>query len=123
MQEKEVSIYELAKAVRKDIIKFRKDSEIQKEPVFYLDSLELELSVVVSKVTKGGIKFYIVSAESEYEKERLSRVKLGFKPILSQEELDALRKSGATFLMVKPQIFRLIPKLPSKNQLDKTKTE
>ena len=123
MQEKEVGIYELAKAVRKDIIKFRKDSEIQKEPVFYLDSLELELSVVVSKVTKGGIKFYIVSAESEYEKERLSRVKLGFKPILSQEELDALRKSGATFLMVKPQIFRLIPKLPSKNQLDKTKTE
>jgi hypothetical protein len=123
MQEKEVSIYELAKAVRKDIIKFRKDSEIQKEPVFYLDSLELELSVVVSKVTKGGIKFYIVSAESEYEKERVSRVKLGFKPILSQEELDALRKSGATFLMVKPQIFRLIPKLPSKNQLDKTKTE
>jgi hypothetical protein len=123
MQEKEVGIYELAKAVRKDIIKFRKDSEIQKEPVFYLDSLELELSVVVSKVTKGGIKFYIVSAESEYEKERVSRVKLGFKPILSQEELDALRKSGATFLMVKPQIFRLIPKLPSKNQLDKTKTE
>jgi hypothetical protein len=123
MQEKEVGIYELAKAVRKDIIKFRKDSEIQKEPVFYLDSLELELSVVVSKVTKGGIKFYIVSAESEYEKERVSRVKLGFKPILSQEELDALRKSGATFLMVKPQIFRLIPKLSSKNQLDKTKTE
>jgi len=122
MQEKEVGIYELAKAVRKEIIKLRKDSEIQKEPILYLDSLELELSVVVSKVARGGIKFYIVSAESEYEKERVSRVKLGFKPFFNKEELDALRKSGAIFLMVKPQIFRLAPKPPSKKrQHDKTK--
>ncbi|HGE70759.1 TPA: hypothetical protein ENX78_07990 [Candidatus Poribacteria bacterium] len=124
MQEKEVGIYELAKAVREEIIKLRKDEDIQKEPILYLDSLDLELSVVVSEVTKGGIKFYILSAGAEYEKERVSRIKLSFKPILSQEELDALRKSGVTFFMVKTHDIRLTPKSPStrkKRQPAKTK--
>lgn len=113
MQEKEVGIYELAKAVREEIIKLRKDEAVQKEPILYLDSLDLELNVVISEVTKGGFKFFKVSAGTEYEKERMSRIKLSFKPILSQEESDALRKAGSTFLMLKPEGIRLAPKQPS----------
>jgi len=127
MQEKEVGIYELAKAVREEIIKLRKDEAIKKEPILYLDSLDLELNVVISEVAKGGIKFYIVSAGAEYEKERISKIKLSFKPILSQEELEALRKSGGTFLMVKTHGIRLAPEQPLRRKkrhiLNKTKTE
>jgi hypothetical protein len=125
MQE-EVGIYELARAVREEIIKIKKDPTIQKEPIFYLDSLELDLSVVISKVAKGGIRFIIGTAEAQYEKERLSRIKLSFKPIPSSEELDALRKSGWTFLSVRPSIIRSMSKLPSagkKRQPNEPKTE
>jgi hypothetical protein len=126
MQEKEVGIYELAKAVREEIMKFRKDEAVQKEPILYLDSLDLELNVVVSEVTKGGIKFFIVSTGAEYEKERISRIKLSFRPILGQEELDALRKAGATFFGLKPKDVTLIPRRSStkkKCRLNKIKTE
>ncbi|MEM2537176.1 MAG: trypco2 family protein [Candidatus Bathyarchaeia archaeon] len=113
MQTEALGIYELAKAVREEIKKIREDKDFQEKPFIYLDSLDLELNVVVSEAAKGGIKFYIVSVGGEYEKERISRIKLSFKPILSQEELEALRKSGAVFLTMKPQNIYLFTKLPS----------
>ncbi|MCS7115796.1 MAG: hypothetical protein N0A00_10465 [Candidatus Bathyarchaeota archaeon] len=78
---KELGIYELVKGVREEIKKLLEDSEIMEEPFFELDSLDLELNVVISEATKNGIKFFVVSAGAEYEKEQVSKIKLSFKPL------------------------------------------
>ncbi|MCS7096827.1 MAG: hypothetical protein N3F10_00750 [Candidatus Bathyarchaeota archaeon] len=80
-KEKELGIYELVKGVRAEIKKLLEDSEIKEEPFFELDSLDLELNVVISNATETGIKFFIISAGAKYEKEQVSKIKLGFKPI------------------------------------------
>ena len=111
-KEKELGIYELAKAVRNEIKKIIDDPEIRKKPILYLDSLDLELNVVVSKAAKTGLKFLVVTVGADYEKENISRIKLSFKPLsfLSQKDFEKLKRSGSKvpMLLMTPKQLQLL---------------
>ncbi|MEM5867889.1 MAG: trypco2 family protein [Candidatus Aenigmatarchaeota archaeon] len=76
-----LGIYELVKGVHAEIKELLKDSEIKEEPYFELDSLDLELNIVITDTSEAGFKFIVVSAEAKYEKEQVSKIKLSFKPL------------------------------------------
>jgi len=81
MQQKEIGIYELVKSVREDFKKIEDDPEIKKDPLFTLKTLELTLNATVTSAAEGGIKFFIITADAKYEKERLTSIKLVMEPI------------------------------------------
>lgn len=57
------------KAVRSELKILNDDEEIQRNPLLILKGLEMELSVVISRATEGGIKFYLVTADAKYAKQ------------------------------------------------------
>jgi len=81
MSDREVGIYELIKGVRAEIKKVKDDPEVQKDPLFNLKALELELNVVVSRAAETGIKFFVVTAGVNYKKEQVNTIKLNFEPL------------------------------------------
>ena len=116
--EKELGIYELVKAVRKELDKIHKDYSLQKEAKFYLDSLDLELNVAVSKATKAGLKFFVVTAGANYEKERISKIKLSFKPLalLPPEMREKLKSQLFMALLTREDLSELIKEKLKENQ-------
>ena len=116
--EKELGIYELVKAVRKELDKIHKDYSLQKEAKFYLDSLDLELNVAISKATKAGLKFFVVTAGANYEKERISKIKLSFKPLalLPPEMREKLKSQLLMALFTRKDLSELIKEKLKENQ-------
>jgi len=116
--EKELGIYELVKAVRKELDKIHKDYRLQKEAKFYLDSLDLELNVAISKATKAGLKFFVVTAGANYEKERISKIKLSFKPLalLPPEMREKLKSQLFMALLTREDLSELIKEKLKENQ-------
>jgi hypothetical protein len=78
---KELGIYELIKGIRAEIKNLMEDQEIKADPLFELDSLDLELSIVVSDATDAGFKFFVASAGAKYKEEQVSKIKLSLKPL------------------------------------------
>jgi hypothetical protein len=73
----ELGLGELISQVRKEIIKAKKS---EKRAMFTLTEVELELNVVSAKSGKGELKFVVVGAGGEVQKERISKIKLKFSP-------------------------------------------
>jgi hypothetical protein len=96
--EKEIEIYELVKGVRKELQKILNDPEIQADPLFNLVKLDLELNVVISKVTDKGIKVFIVTAGTKYENHQISKIKLQLEPIITAWKKKAKIKEGRLIL-------------------------
>jgi hypothetical protein len=73
----ELSIGELISRVREELMKAKKTEE---SSTFTLTEMELELNVVTSKTSKGELKFVVMGAGGEVQKERISKIKLKFSP-------------------------------------------
>jgi hypothetical protein len=73
----ELSIGELISQVREELMKAKRTEE---SSMFTLTEMELELNVVTAKTSKGELKFVVVGAGGEVQKERISKIKLKFSP-------------------------------------------
>jgi hypothetical protein len=59
-------------------------------PVFWVESVELELQVTVKREGKAGIKVYVVEAGGGTSRDEVQKVKVSLTPLLSKEEIRKL---------------------------------
>ncbi len=81
MSKVDFSLYEMVKAIRADLDQIRTDDSLQKDATMALGSLDLELNAQVSKAGKTGIRFWLLDAGVEYEKEKMTKITLHFDAI------------------------------------------
>ena len=84
MSHKDIGLHELIKGVRREFQKIMNDPEIKSHPLFMLRELEFEISVLISKAGKIGLKFMLPpiggGGETNFESEKISKIKIKFEP-------------------------------------------
>jgi hypothetical protein len=73
----ELGIGELISQVKKELMKAERE---EKNSMFTLTEMELELNVTTSITGNGELKIALVGVGGEVQKERISKIKLKFSP-------------------------------------------
>jgi hypothetical protein len=86
-----IGLADLIEQVKNELI--YSDPEQEKEaPVFWVNSIELELQITVKREGKGGIKVYVVEAGGGISRDDVQKVKVSIAPLLTREEIRKLYK-------------------------------
>lgn len=64
--------------------------EDKEAPVFWVDSVELQLQVTVKRDAKAGIKVYVLEAGGGASRDDVQTVKVNMTPLLTREEVRKL---------------------------------
>jgi hypothetical protein len=84
-----IGLADLIEQVKNELIYV--DPEQEKEaPVFWVNSIELELQVTIKREGKGGIKVYVVEAGGGISRDDVQKVKVSMTPLLTREEIRKL---------------------------------
>jgi len=92
-----LGLSDFIKSVRAELIEA---STHEGDPILELKDVELEVSFVVGKNAKGGVKLWVVDAGGEYSKQQTQTVKLTMTPIHTQKTT----KSGRRHLLFSPNV-------------------
>ncbi len=77
-ESQKLGLADFLRQVRNELLE---GSREQGQKILELKNVELEVSFVVGKAAKGGVKFWIVEAGGEYSKQQTHTVKLTLIPI------------------------------------------
>lgn len=88
----EIGLLDLIYQVKNELLTRRPDEEATGLPaLFWIDQIELELSVAVTRERGGAIKLSVLPASAEFSgsraEERGHTVKVRLTPLLSREEM------------------------------------
>jgi len=83
----EIGLQELLHQVKQELLAQSPDDPV---PLFYVEGVDLELSVRVHKQGQAGIKVYVVDVGGEVGKERGHVVRVSLRPLYSREEMRRL---------------------------------
>jgi hypothetical protein len=83
----EIGLQELLHQVKQELLAQSPDDPV---PLFYVEGVELELSVLVRKQGQAGIKVYVVDVGGEFGRERGHLVRVTLRPLYSREEMRRL---------------------------------
>ncbi len=83
----EIGLQELLFQVKRELLAQSPDDPV---PLFYVEGVDLELSVLVRKQGQAGIKVYVVDVGGEIGKERGHLVRVSLQPLYTREEMRAL---------------------------------
>ncbi len=86
-----IGLSELIQQVRAELLLPRKD-EVEDRLYFYVESIELELQVVLSRDAKAGIKVDVLSVGGAeigggIDQDRVQKVHIKLSPLYSKEEI------------------------------------
>ncbi|HIK18776.1 MAG TPA: hypothetical protein IGS53_26315 [Leptolyngbyaceae cyanobacterium M33_DOE_097] len=89
LEKNSIGLADLIAKVKNELIYV--DLEQEKEaPVFWVNSVELELQVTVKREGKGGIKVYVVEAGAGISRDDVQKIKVSMTPLLTREEIRKL---------------------------------
>ncbi len=83
----EIGLQELLYQVKRELLAPSPNDPV---PLFYVEGVELELSVLVRKQGQAGIKVYVVDVGGEIGKDRGHVVRVRLQPLYTREELRRL---------------------------------
>jgi hypothetical protein len=65
-------------------------------PLFYVEQVDLELSVVIRKAAQAGVRVYVVDVGGNLAQESANKVRVSLRPLYSREEMRAMLEKDAT---------------------------
>ena len=80
----EIGLQELLRKVKEELLA---PSGQDPAPLFYVEQVDLELSVVVRREAQAGIRVYVVEAGGKAGEERGNVVRVTLRPLYSREEM------------------------------------
>ena len=84
-----IGLSELIQQVKQELLTVNPD-KADDPPVFFVESVELELQVTVKKDAKAGIKVYVLEAGGGIGQDEVQKVKVNLTPLLTREEVRKL---------------------------------
>lgn len=79
-----IGLKELIYEVKKELLSQSADDPV---PLFYVEGVELELSVIARREGKAGVKIYVVNVGGEGSQERAQTVRVRLQPLYDRAEM------------------------------------
>jgi hypothetical protein len=80
----EIGLRELIYEVKKELLSHSSDDPV---PLFYVDGVDLELSVVVRREGQAGIKIHVVNVGGAGGQEKVQTVRVRLQPLYDRAEM------------------------------------
>ena len=80
----DIGLQELVHQVKKELLAHSPDDPV---PVFYIEGVDLELSVAFRKEGQAGVRVYVVDIGGGVGHEQAQRVRVSLRPLYSREEM------------------------------------
>lgn len=80
----EIGLQELVHQVKKELLAQSPDDPV---PLFYVEGVDLELSITARKEAQAGVKIYVVDIGGGGGHERAQTVRVSLRPLYSREEM------------------------------------
>ena len=80
----EIGLQELLYQVKKELLAQSPDDPV---PLFYVEGVDLELSITARKEAQAGVKIYVVDIGGGGSQEREQTVRVSLRPLYSREEM------------------------------------
>ncbi len=80
----EIGLQELIYQVKKELLMPSGEDPV---PLFYVEAVDLELSVAARKEGQAGVKLYVVDIGGGGGQERAQMVRVSLRPLYSQQEM------------------------------------
>jgi hypothetical protein len=96
----EIGLKELIQEVKKELLAQAPDDPV---PLFYVEGVELELSVAARKEGQAGVKIYVVDIGGSAGQERAQTVRVRLQPLYSREEMRRLVEQDPVLRQRLPQ--------------------
>jgi len=80
----EIGLQELLYQVKKELLTQSPDDPV---PLFYVEGVDLELSITARKEAQAGVKIYVLDVGGGGSQERAQTVRVSLRPLYSREEM------------------------------------
>ena len=103
MAKGKLGLRDLIYSVKKELLEQHKDDPV---PAFYIDGVELELSVAVEGGGGAGVNIYVVELDSHISKENTQTVKVKLQSLYTREEMREILEADPQLAEKLPQVAR-----------------
>jgi hypothetical protein len=99
----EIGLQELIYQVKKELLAQSPEDPV---PLFYVEGVELELSVTARKEGQAGIKIYVVDIGGGGAQEQAQTVRVWLRPLYSREEMRRIVEQDPVLGPQLPQVAK-----------------
>lgn len=99
----DIGLQELIYQVKKELLAQSPEDPV---PLFYVEGVELELSVTARKEGQAGIKIYVVDVGGGGAREQAQMVRVQLRPLFSREEMRRIVEQDPVLGPLLPQVAK-----------------